>query len=627
MNESITVIDKNGNSIVAEGIACIQFVSSGRKYILYTLNEKVENDLTKMYVGEIGSTVGEKDKIEDEEWLHIKTTLNGISHGETNPDLKYINMNSIPLNIGVPKKLAIKPDVKQAFSDRYNMAVITDSQSILPNGTPQAQGTTSFFNNDVVGDNTPANDGPAVPVPDTSGSIFANPMQPDLTQSTITPPSPVQASAPVEATTEANPVMQASPVANVIETSPVAPQVVQPVASIPEAATPTQPVGQPAPQVVQPMAPAVAPIPVANPVAEDLSQKVMENVNNAPVQETMEESPEPVTLEQMMPANQVKGIGFHVVTREEALQALDVINRYINQNGGDFNGLAIGDNTEITMDAEEVTVPNHQVEDNSNEEPVVPTSELSATQESTIPSIVAPGAAPIPVAPVTEAVPQNVKMQLAPATNVIEAAPIAPQVVETVPATSEVIETTPIAPEVMQAAPSASEVIPTAPSAPEVIQTIPTSPEVVPTTQAPDPAPDSTPTTLDLPINTPEMIPTIDLNNQTQPQTPPPVENNFVSMGVNDINNMVATPEPTTGDALQVTGTENLINLDAITSIPEIDPVPTATPTALTNQPISNAYVNSDPSGIPVTLPNNYNSQGNSNTSVLGPGSLPTDNN
>lgn len=601
MNESITVIDKNGNNIVAEGIACIQFVSSGKKYILYTLNEKVENDLTKMYVGEIGSTVGELDKIADDEWLHIKTTLNGISHGEANPDLKYLNMNSIPLNIGTPKKLAIKPDVKQAFSDRYNTEILKDAQSLNPNSAPTAQTTSGFFNNDVVGTNQAVADEPAIQGPDNSSSIFENPMKPDLTTANVVPQAQFS---------EAAAVMQTAPVINEMapQVQPLPVNTLEAPAEVATIASDVGVVSSPSP-IPAPVTPVAQSAPMANalenPIVENISTEVMSSLNNdvAPTEpnivETIEESPEPVTLEQMMPANQVKGIGLKQVTREEALAALDVLNRYINQNGGTFNGLAIGDNTEITMKDEEVNVPKHQVEDTSNEEPVVPTSEISQMPEISTTSIIPETLAVPPVSMENNAT-------VIPSSSVITTVGDVPSVT-----TSEQPTTVP---------PIGVETTPQTVAPIEVQQ-----PVVQPNNNV-----SSVQSSLELPLNTPEMIPTIDANSVSQPQTLPAPDSNFISMGVNDINNMVQTSQPSIGDALQVTGSENLINLDAIPTIPEVDLMAPASPqpTALTSQPISNAYVNSDPSGIPVTLPNNYNTQGvNSNSSVLGPGSLPTENN
>lgn len=156
MIENITVNDKNGNGIFAEGIAYVQFLSRGKKYILYTMNEPGPNDTIKMYVGELTDTVGSLGKIPDEEWLPIRDSLNGISRGEKNPDVQFLSMNNATFNIGIPKKLAITTEVKQAFKDQQRMGVISNQQQQMGEVPAVEQSTSGgFFNKEEVNE-TPA---------------------------------------------------------------------------------------------------------------------------------------------------------------------------------------------------------------------------------------------------------------------------------------------------------------------------------------------------------------------------------------------------------------------------------------------------------------------------------------
>lgn len=128
MIENITVVDKNGNGIFAEGIAYTQFLFSGKKYILYTMNERCSDNRIKMYVGELTDTVGSLEKIPDDEWAKVSDYLRAISDGEQNINIKFLRMNNATFNIGIPRKLAITPEVKQVFKDCQRKGVLASQQ-------------------------------------------------------------------------------------------------------------------------------------------------------------------------------------------------------------------------------------------------------------------------------------------------------------------------------------------------------------------------------------------------------------------------------------------------------------------------------------------------------------------
>ncbi len=524
MNNNITVIDKNGNSIVAEGISCIQFVSSGKKYVLYTLNEIVDNNLTKMYVGELGTNVGELDKITDEEWLHIKTTLNGISHGEINPDIKYIDLNSIPLNIGIPKKLAVKADLIQTLNDKYNMETLNDAQDTAPD-TPAIQNAPSaggFFNSEVVGDSAPATEAAAPAAPTGGESIFEHPMVPDLTAQTVAPAAPETPAAPV---TEAPAVAPSAPVAQ----DPISASVMQ-------------------------AAPVLTPEPTSAPT-----------------------TPEPITEVMASPSDKV--------TKEDALKAIETIKQYIMQDGSPL----------------ELTPASENIETMST--PVVET----------------PAAPVAPTEPDAPAVPEPTPAQDVPA--VPEPTPVVDTPAVPTPEVSAPVAETPAVPTPEVSAPVA-EAPAVAPSVPvNDTPAVPIPETNAPVAEAPT-APVATPATPSAPT-TPAPMPEANTPAAPQPAAATPTSDNFINMGVDAINDMVAkeTPAPVENATAEV-GANNLINLDAIQTVPEI-PVPEPIPDT---PRVSNAYVNSDPSGIPVTLPNNYNAGTTNPNTVLGPGSLPVNN-
>lgn len=178
MVENITVTDKNGNGIFAEGISYIQFLSSGKKYLLYTLNEPVANDRSKMYVAELTDNVGSLEKIPDEEWVKVRSELERLEHGEVNPDIKFMSMANTTFNIGIPKKLAITAEMKQSFKDKQAAGLLASQQQQMVDAPAVEASSGGFFNKEEV-DQTPA-----FVSPDSTAqnqvNIFNNPMKPEV---------------------------------------------------------------------------------------------------------------------------------------------------------------------------------------------------------------------------------------------------------------------------------------------------------------------------------------------------------------------------------------------------------------------------------------------------------------
>ena len=179
MVENITVTDKNGNEIFAEGISYIQFLSSGKKYLLYTLNEPVANDRSKMYVAELTDNVGTLEKIPDEEWVNVRSALERLEHGELNPDVKFMSMANTSFKIGIPKKLAITAEMKQSFKDKQTAGVLANQQQQMVDA-PAVTATSNgeFFNKEEV-DQTPAFVSPDS-MEQNQTNIFNNPMKPEV---------------------------------------------------------------------------------------------------------------------------------------------------------------------------------------------------------------------------------------------------------------------------------------------------------------------------------------------------------------------------------------------------------------------------------------------------------------
>ena len=90
MNTNIELKKANGEIIKVELISYFEHIPTSKKYIFYTLNEKVENNLVKMYVSEVGDAANLSEQMTDEEWTNIKGVMKSILTGNNNNDIKYL---------------------------------------------------------------------------------------------------------------------------------------------------------------------------------------------------------------------------------------------------------------------------------------------------------------------------------------------------------------------------------------------------------------------------------------------------------------------------------------------------------------------------------------------------------
>ena len=321
MNENVQVINKNGDGMVAEGIAYIQLTETNKKYLFYTLNEKVDNDLTKIYIAEVSEQVGGANSINDAEWDDLRKKMVKISHKEELPEINYLNMNDQSFNVGEPKKLAVTTVAKQAFKD----AQITHTVSTNQTDTPVVTGTSTFFSQE----ETPSEN----QVEQNNESIFANPPQPVENAVVEETPAPVQQEvveepavepiqpqvnevAPEQVETQNTEVINETPEVQAIE--PVAPVVGEPM--IEQTTAPATPVLQPEAVIPEtPVVPEVTEIPVDSIAPVEAVAPVMET----PIIDTPEVSADTDTTN--------SGTAKTIISDEEALKAINVIQEYIDQ--------------------------------------------------------------------------------------------------------------------------------------------------------------------------------------------------------------------------------------------------------------------------------------------------------
>ena len=90
MNTNIELKKANGEIIKVELISYFEHTPTSKKYIFYTLNEKVENELVTMYVSEVSDNAILSDKMTDEEWTNIKGIMKSILTANNNDKIKYL---------------------------------------------------------------------------------------------------------------------------------------------------------------------------------------------------------------------------------------------------------------------------------------------------------------------------------------------------------------------------------------------------------------------------------------------------------------------------------------------------------------------------------------------------------
>ena len=95
MQNQITVIN-NGVTQTVELISYYELVNTGKKYLFYTLNEKVENGLVKIYAAcasNVGTNFKLEDDMTDDEWTALKMVMKTILTGGNDSNIKYLNIN------------------------------------------------------------------------------------------------------------------------------------------------------------------------------------------------------------------------------------------------------------------------------------------------------------------------------------------------------------------------------------------------------------------------------------------------------------------------------------------------------------------------------------------------------
>ena len=91
----VNIKKSDGTELKADMLTFFEVLNVGKKYVFYTLNEVVEDNMMKMYVAEVveavnGITIG--GNITDEEWTNLKTIMKAILTNGQDPNIKYLKV-------------------------------------------------------------------------------------------------------------------------------------------------------------------------------------------------------------------------------------------------------------------------------------------------------------------------------------------------------------------------------------------------------------------------------------------------------------------------------------------------------------------------------------------------------
>ena len=87
MDTKVKLQRVNGEIIEADIISYFELQNTGKRYVFYTLNEIVENDLVKMYVSEVGAANMLAQTMTDEDWTTLKSIMKSILTGHENANV------------------------------------------------------------------------------------------------------------------------------------------------------------------------------------------------------------------------------------------------------------------------------------------------------------------------------------------------------------------------------------------------------------------------------------------------------------------------------------------------------------------------------------------------------------
>ncbi len=513
MNTKISIIDSNGNQIIADGVSYI--VLSGdeyrHEYLFYTLNEIVNGDLTKIYVAKVNE---ENNNIDDFEWDNVKKAMLAIVHQEEILGLSYEKMvdeTGTPktFKVDFPRKIALKMDKLVGLKDEYKLALSNPDNA---NDAP-AVGGTQFFDKTDEKKNEPQ----VVTVQNAfDGSMSPQVVQPSAPAPAIAQnepqaaPTPVAVETPTVVSTPVAPVPSEAPAiesAPVVQTPPVAQTPV--VASPQEVIPPVEPPHTENNEVAkQDVTVTVAPTPSIAPEMKNITPSPIPNVLDGlpqvkshsnddsfaiPTNQAAEEDIDTVIFDQIIEElNQIKSQNAQI--QESINKLTNDVNNISNKETVEVNTLVQNNDNMINTNNSNTSEDVSAVEFSENGSIVVPDYDQIQSSANQAVKTLTTNVLTEPVEPVDNQVIIQPTKPVEPSVTAVE--PVGNTIISG-PATNEIINTAPPsiidtsapAPTPVASAPEvvASPTVAPQPAAqpvsevtPQVINTAPAEPQIIP---------------------------------------------------------------------------------------------------------------------------------------------------
>ena len=84
-NKTMTIVKEDGTREEVSVVLAFEFKDTGKEYVVYTKNEKDENENVTVYVSHVDRSSGEPQLLgveDEEEWNRIKDVLRELSKAE-----------------------------------------------------------------------------------------------------------------------------------------------------------------------------------------------------------------------------------------------------------------------------------------------------------------------------------------------------------------------------------------------------------------------------------------------------------------------------------------------------------------------------------------------------------------
>lgn len=206
MNDKINLTKLDGTNISADLICFLENISTGKRYVYYTLNEVVNgndaNSTVKIYVSKVQQNNPQLDTvITEEDWGLLKGYMSDALKGNVNPQIKYIPISELVNPVSVSEKAIAMPtsydyinkqrgiyaeSVATSSDSGSTVSPVVDSQpTVDPAVAPDTLSATTTIENVLQPVNEPVTQIQPIEHPAVSEPIVENTVPPVVEQPTV----------------------------------------------------------------------------------------------------------------------------------------------------------------------------------------------------------------------------------------------------------------------------------------------------------------------------------------------------------------------------------------------------------------------------------------------------------